>query len=155
MVSERIPAYSVWGDALNELIHVAEVRTPDGVSRQVCCASRPTQQEVNLLFVLCEHTSRVISMDDICHRMGLSVNAVRVTATKLRKRLEEHWTIQSVQHRGMRLVYIDDGMCAAPRTFIELDPSVLGRSKWKMGAAGIEKIRQAVIARHERERAYK
>ena len=103
---------------------VAVVREGGDVQQPVL-AQRLSPQEVNLLFVLCEHANRVIGMDDLCHRLKVSVTGVRIIASRLRKKLSREWTIHTVSNQGMQILYFGGKLAEAERTFIEIDPEAV------------------------------
>ncbi len=105
-------------------IIIARVGT-DQFKREVCCHRKPTPQQINLLYVLSEHVGRIISIDDICHRMKMKVSTVRFHACRLRQKLDDKWTVDAVTNRGYRLVYIGDELSEAESTRLELEPGVL------------------------------
>lgn len=116
----------------------------EGVSRDVRCRGRPNPQEINLLFALGEHVSRVISLDDLCHRMKVSVNALRQHATGLRKKLDHDWSIESISNRGMRLCYLGSQLAEADVTTVKVDPEAVRRRRVQT-AETRRKIRETQI----------
>ena len=104
---------------------VGVVKTPDGFARKLLCKRRPTIQQANLLYVLSQHVSRVLDMDNICYQLKSSQNAVRVTATHCRKILHYDWAIDGVNNKGLRLSYIGGNLADADSTLLEFNPEVL------------------------------
>lgn len=109
------------------LLSIATVSTPDGTSRDLKVKKRPSARELTLLFALCEHVSRTISMDDICHRLKASPTAIRVAATRLRKKLCSDWAIMSDPNQGMRIIYTSTDLAEASRTHISFDREAIKR----------------------------
>ncbi len=85
-------------------------------SREVQCSRRPSPKEINLLYVLCEHVNRIFEMDDICHRLKTTPNAVKILATRLRKKLSDEWAIDNVPNKGYRLLYFGGRLADATVT---------------------------------------
>lgn len=114
-----------------EYFTVAEVVTPDGYKRSVRCRTRPANQEFNLLFVLCEHTNRILSIDDICRRLKRTPNAIAILACRLRKKLFDDWAIETVKNQGMRIMYIGGELADAPKTKLVIDfDAIQRRRRW-------------------------
>jgi hypothetical protein len=67
-----------------------------------------SKYEYNLLFAVGEGAGCFISWDDLCFRLNSSLNSVRVAATKLRKKLQDEWSLQSKNNKGLRIVRIID-----------------------------------------------
>ncbi|MDE2426261.1 MAG: helix-turn-helix domain-containing protein [Elusimicrobia bacterium] len=116
-------------DAPDEVfLAVAVVSVLEGTeSRPILCRTRPSPAEINMLYVLAEHVSRVISMDDICHRLKMSPPAVKMTVSRLRKKLHYDWTIQAINNQGMRLCYVGSPLADADETCIRFDSAVMRR----------------------------
>lgn len=129
---------------------VARVSTGNGTQRPVLCSKRPSPQETNLIFVLGEHVSRVIPIDDICHRMRTTVMTVRVVASKLRRKLHYDWIIESVPNEGMRLCYIGSALAEADKTFVKLNPEALRRTRVQS-----DETREKIRATQIRKEAYR
>lgn len=125
-------------------ITVITVSTDGGVERPLLCKSYPSRQEVRLLYVLGEHVSRTLAMDDICYRLDASVNAVRIAATKLRRRLHHDWAVQSINSVGMRLCYIGSDLADADRTYASINTEAF-RPPYRHPPEIIEKIRAAAV----------
>lgn len=102
------------------LVVAATVQKERGTAFPIYSRGQLPPQDANLLFVLCEHVGRVLSMDDICHRMKLTEPQVRVAATSLRKRLSDEWTVQSVSNKGMRILYVGGELAEADRTYMQI-----------------------------------
>lgn len=100
---------------------IAEVSTANGFRRKVRCTINPTPREANLLFALCEHACRPISLDDLCYRLKWGKPSVTYVACMLRKKLTDEWAILSTPRVGMRIVYMPDELVGAERTHIKLD----------------------------------
>jgi hypothetical protein len=66
---------------------------------------RPSPQELNFIFVVAEALGTEVHWDDLCYRLKASVNAIRLLATKLRKKLAGEWVVDVVNNRGVRLLY--------------------------------------------------
>ena len=115
-----------------------------GEQRSIMCNKRPSAQEINLLYTLGEHVSRIMSVDDVCHRMKISVNAMRIIACKLRKKLHYDWTVDAVSNKGLRLCYIGSPLSEADRTVVEFDPAAIKRTRVQSRETR-EKIRQTQI----------
>ena len=113
--------------------------------RKVRCNSTLRQQEANLLFVLGEHVSRPIPIDDICHRMRISHADMKVHASNIRKKLHYDWIIDTVPNRGLRLCYIGTPLSDAGTTNVQVAPVIHGRVGLKHDLATKEKIRSAQI----------
>jgi hypothetical protein len=108
---------------------VGKVRSPSGFSRDLLCTKQPTIQQMNFMYLLCKHVSRIIDMDDLCYQLKCSPNAVRVIATHIRKILHYHWSIESVSNRGIRMSYIGGALSDADFTYLEFNPEMLVRTR--------------------------
>lgn len=115
--------------ASEELITIATVSTSDGSKRQFRVKKRPSARELTLLFALCEHVGRTISMDDICHRLKASPNAIRIAATRLRDKLSDDWLIMSEPNKGMMIIYQGTRMAKSSRTRITFDEDAIRRRR--------------------------
>ena len=135
-----------WGD---DGYQVVAVVSAGGEQRAVECSERPSPQEVNLLYALGEHVSRVLTWDDLCFRLRVSVNALRITACTLRKKLHHDWAIQAVNGSGMRLCYIGSPLADADRTYMEVDPAAIRRTRVQS-----EETRAKIRATQIRKEAY-
>ena len=126
---------------------IARVRTVDEKPhvQKLSCSKAPTPQELNLLYVLCEHVSKTISIDDICHRMKLNSTAVRVLACRLRKKLSEDWTIQSVNNAGMRILYVGTELFDAQKTRLDIDFTAVARKREPHTLEARQKMTEAAI----------
>ena len=118
--------------------------------RAVQCSKRPSPKEANLLHVLGEHVSRVITLDEACDQMKVSVNALRITATKLRKKLHHDWTIEAVNNKGLRLCYIGSPLAEADRTIVEFDAQAMRRTRTQS-----RETRAKISATQIRKESYK
>ena len=116
--------FAVGVGALTKLLVVGTVRTPEGHTRPIRVIQKPTPRELTLLFALGEHVSRPISIDDICHRLKASPNAIRIAATRLRAKLSDDWAIMTDPNVGMRLVYVQSDLADATRTYVDFDTKV-------------------------------
>lgn len=105
------------------MVVVATVRAGE-TRREVQCVMRPSPQQINLLYVLSEWVGRTFTVDDICHRMKISVSSLRYHACRLRQKLDENWTVECETNIGYRLLYIGDDLFAE-RTVLELRPASL------------------------------
>lgn len=127
---------------------VVAVVSAGSVSREIRFSRRPTPKEVNLLYVLCEHVNRVIEMDDICHRLKATTNAVRILATRLRKKLSDDWTIDAMPNRGYRLLYFGGRLNDAAST-----TTVINKDALKVTRHDSELTRQRISGASSRGRA--
>ena len=84
---------------------IAVVNLSNGQQRPVRVWKMPSGSQMNLLFILCEHVGYNITLDDICHRMKISINALRIYATRLRKLISPEWVISATNNKGMRILY--------------------------------------------------
>ena len=103
---------------------IAHVSTPDGEKHAIHCKRVPPPQEINLLYILCEHVNRIINVDDVCHRMKISNNAMRILMCRLRKKLHYDWIISPITNKGVRLVFIGGAYSEADRTYITIRPNL-------------------------------
>ena len=108
---------------------VAMVTTPGGARRVIKCSKRPTPREINLLYTLGEHVSRVMTVDDVCSRMRITVAVMRLTACRLRKKLHYDWSIDSVPNKGIRLSYLGSALSEAPITRVTIDREAVRRTR--------------------------
>jgi uncharacterized membrane protein len=114
-------------DKSEKLIKIAVVSTNTGISFPIMAYRRPSPRELTLLYALCEHVSKTISMNDLCYRLKTSENSVRIAATRLRKKLSDDWAIKGDSGRksdnrrgGLRILYIGSPLAEADRTYVEL-----------------------------------
>lgn len=91
--------------AVEQYFVVATVTFSNGKKLPIRCHKKPSPSQLNLLYILCERVGRNITLDEICHRMGTSINGLRINATKLRKRLASDWVISATNNEGMRIIY--------------------------------------------------
>lgn len=99
-----------------EYFIVAVVELPDGRECPVRCWKHPQPKMMNLLYVLCEHVGHRTSINEICARLKVSDNALRIIACRLRKRLDRDWIVETVNNQGMRIVYNAPDIIEQPRT---------------------------------------
>lgn len=123
----------------------AYVVTPEGERIPVTALRRPGIAEMRLLYVLCEHVCRILDIDEVCDRLEMSENAVRVTATRLRQKLHPDWVIENgiVSRRGIRIIYAVHPISKMPKTKLEAVPRRKSKAALKQ---------QSYRARWQRER---
>lgn len=123
---------------------VVAVVSAGGVRRVVKCDRRPGPREVNLLYSLGEHVSRVITIEDLCHRLKVSHNGLKQVAHKLRRKLHRDWILDAVNGEGYRFCYVGSPLADADRTVVELNHEVLRRTRVQTRETR-DKIRAAML----------
>ena len=101
-------------------IVAAEAVADNGVRQPILVKKHLSRQQINVLFILCEHVGRIIDPDDICFRMRISRNALDILKCRILKKLHYSWTIQTVYDQGMRIIYCGDKLADADKTFLRI-----------------------------------
>jgi len=72
----------------------------------IALKARPTAGQAGILHVLGEFPNRFVSKNDLCERLGVDVNAMKIQMCRLRKLLPVEWTIESRRNDsdGYRLI---------------------------------------------------
>jgi hypothetical protein len=101
-----------------EPFRIATIETSTGISRTLRCKRKPSETELNLLFVLGEHVNHVISISDVIHRMRTTEAVIRMMAVRLRRKLSDEWVIVTTNMKGFALIYVEEGFLEAERCIV-------------------------------------
>lgn len=118
------------------LVRIGVVSTPDGKNRVILAKVLPSPRELSVLYALSEHIGHVISMNDMCHRLKVTPNTIRIAACRLRQKLVQEWVIRSERNHGLSLIYIGGSLAKAKETTLTFDPLIFkfNRSRAKSKA---------------------